>query len=200
VLGVSARLIGVSGKAMHGKDTVGAILSEKRGYTRMAFADKLKELTVLADPLILCGMSLRLDRLSAYVRAVGMDAAKKEAEVRRLLQALGHGAREIFGEDAWVDALFRQIDSSPGELGPGFFVVTDVRYPNEAEAVRRRGGEVWRIVRPDAPSLADPAGIHVSEAAPASSHASETALDDYDFDRVVLNDGPLSALAAKVLS
>jgi hypothetical protein len=63
-------------------------------------------------------------------------------------------------------------------------VFSDVRYPNEADAVRKLGGQVWRIER-------DGHG-------PANEHTSEHALNKYNFDQRIYNDKDLESLWAKV--
>jgi hypothetical protein len=99
--------------------------------------------------------------------------------VRVLLQRLGSDVgREMFGEDFWVEQAFKG-------LGDEDVVFTDVRFPNEAEAVRGRGGVVWNVVRP---------GVGV-----ANGHVSECALDGFVFDETVVNDGSLLDLEVKVL-
>jgi hypothetical protein len=99
--------------------------------------------------------------------------------VRVLLQRFGSDVgREMFGEDFWVEQAFKG-------LGDEDVVFTDVRFPNEAEAVRGRGGVVWNVVRP---------GVGV-----ANGHVSECALDGFVFDETVVNDGSLLDLEVKVL-
>jgi hypothetical protein len=63
-------------------------------------------------------------------------------------------------------------------------VFSDVRYPNEANAVRDFGGKIYRI---------DRAGV-----GPANEHASETALNDYDFDDRIDNSGTVEELYAQI--
>jgi hypothetical protein len=132
------RLIGVCGRFSSGKDTLGAHLVANYGYTRFAFADKLKYLAHL----------------------VGWNGEKDEAG-RALLQTLGIGAREILGEDVWIRAVDRQIYPSDGP-SPSQVVITDVRLPNEAEWIRSNGGQVWKVIRKGA-ALSTPASNHVSE-------------------------------------
>jgi hypothetical protein len=99
--------------------------------------------------------------------------------VRVLLQRFGSDVgREMFGEDFWVDQAFKG-------LGDESVVFTDVRFPNEAEAIRGRGGVVWNVVRP---------GVGV-----ANGHVSESALGGFVFDATVVNDGSLQDLEGKVL-
>jgi hypothetical protein len=64
----------------------------------------------------------------------------------------------------------------------GPVVVTDCRYPNEADALKAAGFRLVRVVRPGAPPQ------------PFGSHASETALDDYVPDALVLNAGSVYEL------
>jgi hypothetical protein len=62
--------------------------------------------------------------------------------------------------------------------------VSDCRYPNEAAAIRARGGLVLRVERP---------GVE-----PINAHRSEVALDGFDFDAVIDNDGSIEDLVAKL--
>jgi hypothetical protein len=70
-------------------------------------------------------------------------------------------------------------------------VVTDVRFPNEADAIRQAGGVVVRIERPGVGPHTDPGGW---------VHESDVALDHYDFDVTVKNDGTIEELHARLLS
>jgi FMN phosphatase YigB (HAD superfamily) len=168
-------LVGVRGYAQSGKDSVAAVLVSRYGFTRAAFADALKELACRTNPIV----SLDGRRLASLVDEIGWDRAKTEVlEVREILQRLGKGARDVLGEDIWVDTLFRR------HAGASRLVIPDVRFPNEAAAVRGRGGRVVRVVRP---------GV-----GPANGHISETALDDDEPDAVIMNDGFLDDLAEEV--
>lgn len=66
------------------------------------------------------------------------------------------------------------------------WAVTDVRFPNEADHIRRAGGKIIKVVRP---SL---------EGMQTDSHASETNIDKIDADFLLTNDGTLDDLASKV--
>jgi hypothetical protein len=63
-------------------------------------------------------------------------------------------------------------------------VVDDVRFPNEAELIRRLGGEVWCVERP--------------AVLRTTTHASEGSLDDFVFDRRIVNDSGLIQLYSEV--
>lgn len=167
-------IIGLAGYARAGKDTVAQIVKQ-HGFEQRAFAAPLKACLAALDPIVLAYGPHDMQRLSDYLNAdSGWEAAKSEPEVRQLLQRLGTEAgRNILGDDVWVNALFQT--PSRGRL-----VISDVRFPNEAAAIRDRGGVLVRITRPG----------H----GPVNGHPSETALDDYDFDAEILNDGEIADL------
>lgn len=165
------KLIGVSGRKRSGKDSFAERLTGAHGFTRVAFADPMRELALALDPLISEGW-----RLSELVDAFGWEGAKENPEVRRTLQRLGtEGGRKVLGENIWVDTAMTTARAIGGPV-----VFTDVRFPNEAEAVKRAGGVVVRIERQDLPQ--------------GDTHPSETAMDDWLFDFIVHNDDSLEYL------
>lgn len=162
-------LIGLAGYARTGKDTVGRYLCEEHDFIRVAFADALRDLALGVDPIIGAYADDTPMRLGEVVSVHGWEAAKDGwPEIRRLLQRLGtEGGRAVLGDDVWVNAAMAQVN--------GRTVFTDVRFPNEAEAIMNAGGQVWEIVRP---------GV-----GPVSDHPSETALDGFPFSLTILNNG-----------
>lgn len=182
--------IALIGKARSGKDTAAGFLVRERAYTRVAFADPLKEMALSFDPFIpthLCGERLIHVRLSALVRDVGWEYAKDHyPEVRRTLQVIGQTQRD-FDADYWVNVAARKIAGAEAWNLP--VVVTDVRYLNEAVMLRARGFKIIRIMRP----FAD------RRQGPAEQHASENELNDYPTDAVIYNDGDLDQLRNAIL-
>lgn len=172
-------LIGLTGKARSGKDTFAERLVKKQGYVRLAFADTLREALLALNPLV----DLHGWRVRDVVEADGWEEAKADPEVRALLQRLGTEAgRDVLGESVWVNALESRIAAADTPI-----VITDVRFPNEADMIRRRGGTIVRIVRDNL------APIDVTNA----QHASETAMDDYFYDWLIANDGDIEELHAR---
>lgn len=167
-------VLGLSGYARSGKDTVAARLVEKHGYTRMSFADPMREALYKLNPDIdVDGYDMKL---AAAVDLLGWEQLKGASNgIRALMQRMGtEVGRDMFGENFWVDAALSRIPDGSK------VVFADVRFPNEAEAIKNLGGEVWRIIRP--------------EAGPANAHISETALDSYTFDRMIPNHRDIDAL------
>jgi hypothetical protein len=146
-------IIGLTGYAMVGKDTVGQMLVQ-RGYTRVSFADAVRELARHVDPFVQGPVWTEDNtkvfptgaRLGTIVDALGWQQAKiGSGEIRRLLQHLGNGCRDILGDTVWIEAGMR-LALAITEQG-GNVVITDVRYPNEGAAIRRKGGAVIKIER-----------------------------------------------------
>lgn len=156
-----SELISVSGKKGAGKDTVGRFLVEDHGYTRLGFADAVKEMAAKLEPWL---AERLLEQLDLGVRDRGImlftpeawDQAKEQPLVRGFLQQLGTEiVREILGEDVWVNALAQKVERIDGPV-----VITDARLPNELDWVRSQGGECWLVERP---SLEDDGDGHVTE-------------------------------------
>ncbi len=132
-------LIGLTGPPGCGKDTAAAHLVKDHGFARLAFADPIRQVALAVDPYV------HFFRLSEIVDLYGWDKAKRQPEVRRLLQTIGTEAgRDIHGADVWVDKTFAAIK----QLGPDQPVVlTDVRFDNEARRLRTFGGRLARVRR-----------------------------------------------------
>jgi hypothetical protein len=104
---------------------------------------------------------------------------------RTLLQWWGTEFRRSVNPDYWVNKVAQRI----AEEKPEIALITDVRFMNEVNFVRKYG-EVIKIDRPSLPSLRGAAGVH----------ASELALADYDgWDDVVVNDSSLDEFRERVL-
>lgn len=189
------------------------------------------------------------DKIIAYIETIQLTP-------RKLLQLLGtECGRNIIHENVWINALFadyREVSytgpSVVHDMGNGTsiatcdlkiipqsdWIITDVRFPNEAKAITDRGGVVWKVQRDICPSeiwlqrfgnlnLIDHDGwpignfkedwvkpitfeefkYRVEHSSWVSGsvhgiwkkHESETALDDYEFDATIPNNGTIEELA-----
>ncbi len=167
-------IIGLSGYARSGKDTVAELLCLNYQFKRISFALPIRDAIYTLNPY--------LDekiRVSDEVEDYGWDVAKSNPEMRRLLQVFGtEVGRNLFGENFWIDQAFKRAD------GYERVVFSDVRFPNEAHAIEQKGGEVWRINRHNHSAV--------------NGHTSENAMDNYLFKHVIYNDGTLDELANQV--
>lgn len=161
------KLIGITGKARSGKDTLGAALVA-RGYKRVSFADALKR-----SVAIIAGEPEEL-----YFD----DASKEEVSPtlgvtrRSALQKVGNSMREVLNKDVWIRRALL-------EAGDSDVVITDVRYDNEAQAVRLAGGIVVGLSR-------EGAGLRGE----AAHHVSEKPISIDLIDEFVINDGTIEDL------
>lgn len=139
------KLIGLSGAAGVGKDTVADYLASQYGLSQYAFAAPIKEglkaMFGLTDQHFTHGLK------EAPVEHLGVSP-------RVLAQRLGtEYGREMVCPDVWIrEAERRWLALQDGASGG--MVISDVRFDNEADWVRRRGGQVWHIWRPDAKPVA----------------------------------------------
>jgi len=174
------RLIGLSGFAQVGKDSVANILGE-HGFQRVSFADPLRAAMYTLDPIVRSDTYGRTYGLREVVEDIGWDEAKTRIpEVRRLLQVFGtEVGRQMLGKSIWVDLAKKKI-------GPtGKYVITDVRFPDEVIAIRALGGSLYKVVRPGY--------------APVNAHVSDVGLADQLFDGFIFNIGSLEDLRTTVL-
>ncbi len=150
--------IAFAGKSRSGKDTAAGVIKRINPNTRVvAFSDRLyKCMWAIQDVL-------------------GFEKKKDPG----LLQLLGEGARGHYNPNIWVDIVEK-------EIGPGPIVVTDVRYKNEYEMLRKRGFIFVRVKRSNRPIDRDP------------NHISEIDLDDVEPDYEILNDGTLEQFEAEI--
>jgi hypothetical protein len=148
-------IIGLGHTARVGKDTAAEALAEL-GYERLAFADIIRECLLALNPITGNGA-----RVATMVWKYGWDEAKTRSyEIRELLQRLGtEVGRDILGQNIWVNATFAKMQPRHK------YVITDVRFPNEANAILAAGGLLYKIERPGIKS--------------PNNHPSETALADF---------------------
>jgi hypothetical protein len=173
-------LIGLSGFAGTGKDTVRALL-EEMGYTGLAFADPIR--AMLRDLLTSNGISDDYLDQRALKEAIIPELG---VSYRAMAQELGTGWGRSLQPDFWLrlaGAYMANItDLADGESVN--FVLSDVRFLNEAEWVRARGGVIWHVVRPSV----DPVRAHISELEIMSLHR----------DHLICNNGTLADLRRAV--
>lgn len=146
-------VVGLIGAIGAGKDYAADALVEKFDYVHIKFADALWLMLLGTNPYISTYYN-RYELLSDVMasfgditsRATRQKAKEAHPEIRRLLQTMGtEGVRNVVGKDVWVNIVKQKIQESDGE----YFVISDVRFENEAKLVSNLGGQVVRITRID---------------------------------------------------
>lgn len=150
---VSNMIIGISGKARHGKNTIGMFLAmhlKSKGVAskQVGLADELKK-----DARLYFGWD-----------------GEKDALGRFALQRYGSLMRET-NIDYWIE----RLQMSSMGVDEVVYVITDVRYKNEADWIRNHDGFLIRVE-------ATVDGVPI----PSTDHISETDLDDWkDWDWLI---------------
>lgn len=203
-------IIGINGYATVGKDQVARFIQEiqpEKNWQVKKFSGKLKTIASMLTGIpasLFEDQDFKASNLgpewSSQFVGEGLNTITQEMSVREFLQRLGTDAvRNGLHKNAWVNALM--ADYSPinepdmitdtgvkvydaSSIKMPNWIITDVRFPNEAQAVVDKGGVIVRIDRP---------GIN-----PVNAHPSETALDNWYFDYKIANVSDLVSLRQTV--
>ena len=169
-------IIGIAGKKGSGKDTVGQYLIDQHGFKRYAFGDPVKEVCRLlfgfTDEQLYGDKKEELTEFGIKPREafqkIGTDFG------RNILHTLLPDLRMKDGE-LWIDIFRRECPKNK------LIVVTDVRFQNEADAIKEKGGIILFIKR---------------DGVAEDGHESERI--DVKYDYLVENNGTLEQLYKEV--
>lgn len=166
-----APLIGIAGRARSGKDTVANFIIAAIGGYRYSFADPIRAMLAplgvnMSDPY----WQARKEEL---IPALGVSP-------RRMMQTLGtEWGRQLINPDLWLIMAHQRLLQN----GPGM-VIPDVRFDNEAAWIRKHGGRIIHVFRPDTKAV--------------EAHASEDGIEMQDTDVRLFNSGTLEELQFSV--
>lgn len=165
------RLVGITGPAGCGKDTLADYLAERHGFHKYSLASPIKY-----GVEIMFGLPDTVwnrESKEKVIKWIGKSP-------RQLAQTLGtEWGRRNVADDIWLRRaehelnMLRMTHDDPDSPAPRM-VIADVRFPNEAQWVRDRGGIVLRINRPGVESV--------------SAHVSEGGVPDGMVDCTITND------------
>lgn len=137
-------IFGLCGNAGTGKDSAIEYLKSNpysSPILRMAFADPIRE----------------IGKIFGFTKHQMSDRTLKETvdpfwgfSPRTFMQKVGTEMfRDCLREDIWIKLLERRIKDLDNKFGidPSMIFITDVRFPNEAEAIKNMGGYIIKIKR-----------------------------------------------------
>ena len=193
-------IIGVCGLIGSGKDTIADYLVNIHGYRRDSFAATLKDAVSAVfgwDRDMLEGRSRHSREWREQPDAWWSERLGRTITPRLMLQLWGtEVCRQGFHDDVWIASLENKLRSAQDDV-----VISDCRFPNEIDAIRRSGGHVIRVMRGQDPLWFSEARQHLKHHTPLPSglpHASEWAWAGTDFDCYIDNNGTLDDLYSQV--
>ncbi len=175
------KIIGITGKKYNGKDTLGNILIEKYEYKRLAYADNLKEA---------CRHIFGFTDEQLYGNLKEIPDKFWGISPRILLQYIGTNLMrdqlgkefQNIGEDIWIKSVEKQIKDNNNEK----IVITDVRFLNEVESIKKLGGIIIKIERPSINNSIN------------DTHTSESYIDEIPYDYKIINDKDINHLENEI--
>lgn len=179
-------IIGLTGKAGTGKSTVSHELVRKYGFTRLAFADPLKDMLGVLLRTYGMGEVMIKRHIDGDLKEVPCDALGGKSS-RWAQQRLGtEWGRGMIHHELWVHHL---VARAIGLIQQGIdrIVVDDVRMNNEAEAIVNWWGvraEMWEVLPTKQPRRSPPA------------HASEVGINGAYITHAISHDFTMPSLAA----
>lgn len=200
-------IIGVVGFIGSGKGTAADILVKKHGFTKLSFADTVKDATAAIFGWQRHLLEGDTDESRAWREAKDEWWSERfgyDFSPRLALQMMGTEAgRDVFHPDLWVLSLERKMEMYPN------VVIADVRFPNEIDFIQSKGGFVVRVKRGPDPEWYDLAHaannvnfLHSPEAhddmEKLGIHYSEWAWIGSIMDYHLVNEGALSMLEADI--
>ena len=170
-------LIGLAGLARTGKTTAASHLVSTHNFQTYAFADPLRE--SLMTLFNLSPLDFSDERKELPISWLGHSA-------RELMQSMGTDwGRDQIHQDLWVWLAEQNLEllGQANETASGF-VISDLRFENEAAFVREKGGLVIHLLREDAPDV--------------NSHISESGIAIHDNDIVLHNDESIEDMTGQL--
>lgn len=148
-------LIGLIGFAGSGKGTAADYLVEKKGFTKLSFADAVKDATaaIFGWPRALLEGDTEESREFRETKDEWWsDKTGLHITPRNMLQMMGtEVGRDMIHPNVWIFALEKRLAMYQN------VVIADVRFPNEINFIRERGGFVVRVKRGNDPEWYDAA-------------------------------------------
>ena len=171
------KIIGITGIAGSGKSTIADILVRDFGFVRVKMAGPLKSM--------LRAIGLGDEHLEGDLKTASIHMLCGKTP-RHAMQTLGtEWGRECIGPDFWVNVWCENVWHALEYGECGGVVCDDIRFANEADAVRRIGGEIWGVSR---------------DGVLPGTHSSETELAHIAPDVLIHNGGTIEDLQDTVFA
>ena len=194
-------IIGICGFIGSGKDTVADFLVNFHEFRRESFASTLKDSVAAVfgwDRTLLEGRTAEAREWREQVDPWWAERLDMPTLTPRwVLQYWGtEVARRSFHDDIWIASLENKLRNSKDNI-----VISDCRFPNEIQAIKKAGGQIVWVQRGALPEWYDDAvsanqghNIGINNMKLRKIHASEWAWLGNEFDHVIDNNGSIDEL------
>ena len=193
-------VVGICGLIGSGKGTVGDILVDEFGYTKLSFADKLKDGVASIfdwDREMLEGATKDSRAWRETTDEFWSSETGFEVTPRLVLQLFGTDCmRNGFFDGVWVSLVKKTIIDNPGKK----FVLPDVRFVNEMQAIKDVNGEIWQVRRGELPAWFEQRRDHGGAVANVHPSEWEWILPDSNYNLIINNNSTLEHLYSTVQS
>jgi hypothetical protein len=198
-------IIGICGFIGCGKDTVADHLTNEHGFRRESFAGTLKDAVSVVfgwDREMLEGRSKEAREWREQIDHWWAERLDMPTLTPRwVLQYWGtEVCRRAFHDDIWVASLENKLRNSTDDI-----VISDCRFPNEVDIIKKAGGKVIWVKRGELPQWYDNAvqanqgsNFHINEMKLSKVHPSEWAWVNTEFDSIVENNSSIDELYAQI--
>lgn len=167
-------LVGITGSARSGKGETAKYLQKYHAFHEDSFAGPIRYFFI--DLLKLKGME-ELDAIKTTEEPLDILGGKT---LRYAMQTMGtEWGRGMLSDSLWIDTCLHRSSNYDR------VVISDVRFDNEAEAVKKAGGYIIKTTRP---------GVEIQ----GSSHASEAGISEELVDFFIDNDACLDSLYRQI--
>jgi hypothetical protein len=194
-------IIGICGFIGSGKDTVADFLVNFHEFRRESFASTLKDSVAAVfgwDRTLLEGRTAEAREWREQVDPWWAERLNMPTLTPRwVLQYWGtEVCRRSFHDDIWIASLENKLRNSKDNI-----VISDCRFPNEIEAIKKANGIIVWVQRGALPEWYDDAvsanqgnNIGINAMKLRKIHASEWAWLGSEFDHVIDNNGTIDDL------
>lgn len=205
-------IIGICGLIGSGKGTVADVLVDEHNFTKISFADKLKDgvSTIFGwNRDMLEGDTVESREWRDTADDFWSNETGREITPRLVLQLFGTDCmRNGFYDGVWVSLVKKTILENPQNN----YVIPDVRFPNEVDVIKKDlQGKVWQVRRGELPlwwATAQSINENWDSVTEAHSmnvifpevHQSEWrwVSKDADFDKIIVNNSTMDELKLAV--
>ena len=185
-------IIGICGFKGSGKDTMGDYLVKNKGFIKLSFADTLKDITAQLfnwDRNMLEGDTIDSRNLREKEDKWWSEKLGFKVTPRIMLQKMGTDImRNNLHNDIWKIIVERKIFENKDKN----IVITDCRFINEMDMVKKYNGKIIRIHRFQPKWYKDYKTKNIN--LPNNIHQSEIEWIKYNFDNEINNSGSLKEL------